>query len=92
MNREVLDARLERAFESTAGERRVVARQATDLHDSGRYAETHGVELEVETVLSNLREAPEDDGLVDRWNWWVGAMELAHGGYERFLVRRFEED
>ena len=92
MNREVLEARLQRAFESTAGERRVVARQATDLHDSGRYAETHGVELQVETVVSNLGEAPDECGLVERWNWWVGAMELAHGGYERFLVRRFENE
>lgn len=91
MDAEVLDARLRRAFDATPAERRVVSRQATDLHDSGRYLRTHGVELDVGTVVEHLREAPADSGLIERWNWWVGAMELAHGGYERFLVRRFED-
>ena len=86
MNRELLDVRLERAFGAPPEERRVVVRQAGDLHDSGRYAETHGVELTVEHVIDNLAEAPEDHGLVERWNWWIGALDLAHEEYTRFRI------
>jgi len=92
MNRELLEGRLDRAFESTEAERRVVARGAVDLHDSGRYAEVRGVELAVDDVLANLREGPDDLGLVERWNWWIGAMELAHGGFEAFRVRRYRDE
>jgi len=91
MNRELLEGRLGQAFETTEAERRVVARQAVDLHDSGRYAEVRGLELGVDDVLANLREAPDDLGLVERWNWWIGALELAHGGFEEFRVRRYRE-
>ena len=91
MNRELLEGRIAQAFETTEAERRVVGRQAVDLHDSGRYAEVRGVELGVDDVLANLREAPDDLGLVERWNWWVGALELAHGGFEEFRVRRYRE-
>jgi hypothetical protein len=90
MNRELLEVRLKRAFDASPDARRVVVRQAGDLHDSGRYAETHGVELAPEHVIENLTDAPADHGLVDRWNWWIGALELAHGGYERFRIRAWE--
>lgn len=90
MNRELLDGRLRQVFGGTDAERRVVTRQAVDLHDSGRYAEVRGVELAVDDVVSELREAPDDHGLVERWNWWVGALELAHGGYDRFRIHRWE--
>ena len=92
MNRELLEARLAQAVGATEAERRVVARQAVDLHDSGRYAEVRGRELAVDDVVSNLREAPDDLGLVERWNWWVGALELAHGGFEPFRVRRYRSE
>jgi len=92
MNRDVLDARLRQVFGAPDGERRVVVRQAGDLHDSGRYVEVRGVELGVEDVLGNLREAPDDLGLVERWNWWMGAMELAHGGFDAFRVERYREE
>lgn len=88
MNREVLELRLERELGGTEAERRVVLRQAIDLHDSGRWAADHDEELTVEDIVSNLSEAP-DDGLVDRWNWWIGALEIAHGGYEEFSVQAY---
>lgn len=75
--------------ESDAGEqvRRAVARQAGDLADSGRIAEELGYELTIEAVLANLADAPEGYGLIERWNWWMGALDLSHGGFERFRVR-----
>lgn len=89
MNRELLDIRLRKAFDPGPDERRVVVRQAGDLHDSGRYAETHDRELSAETVVANLRDAPEEYGLIERWNWWIGALDLAHEEYEQFLIRRW---
>ena len=76
-------------FDGDADARRVVARQAGDLADAGRYEHDFGAELTVETVVANLRDAPADSGLVERWNWWVGSLELSHGGYEQFRVRRY---
>ena len=91
MNRDVLAARLRRTFDADDGEVRVVVRQAGDLHDSGRFAEVRGAELGVEDVVSELREAPDDLGLVERWNWWMGALELAHEEFEPFRVRRYRD-
>ena len=86
--------RLERELEAFDGgadadARRVVARQAGDLADAGRYEADFGAPLTVETVVANLRDAPRDHGLVERWNWWVGALEVSHGGYDQFRVRRY---
>ena len=92
MNRELLEIRLAKVFDGDSDELRVVVRGAGDLHDSGRYVETHGRELSVDRVISNLAEAPDDYGLVERWNWWIGALELAHGGYERFSIRRWKAE
>lgn len=86
MNRERLERELER-FEGDADARRVVARQARDLADSGYVEADLGIELDVETVLSELADAPDDHDLVERWNWWIGSLELSHGGYEEFEVR-----
>jgi len=82
-----LEVALEHEF---GGEAKVVVREAVDLHDSGHYQEDVGVRLTVGTVLSNLRDAPADCGdAVDRWNWWLGSLALAHGDhYSRFTVRR----
>ncbi|WP_256391845.1 hypothetical protein [Natronoarchaeum rubrum] len=85
-----LDDRLADAFGGTPEERRVVARQARDLADSGRYAETADHELTVEIVLDNLADAPEGSP-AERWNWWMGALGLAFGGFDRFTVREREE-
>lgn len=92
MNRDVLETLLARHFpESDAAERRVVARQAGDLADAERYAVDAGVALGPDAVVEGLRDAPDDFGLVERWNWWVGALEVAHGGYDAFRVRRWAE-
>ncbi|WP_436928309.1 hypothetical protein [Halosimplex halobium] len=86
MNRERLESELER-FEGDADARRVVARQARDLADSGLVAEDLGYELTVDTIVDELADAPADHSLVERWNWWIGSLELSHGGYEQFQVR-----
>ena len=77
--------------DSTVAERRVVSRAAGDLADSGRFGEDRGVALTPQAVVEELADAPDELGLVERWNWWMGSMDLAHGGYEQFRVRRFEE-
>ena len=83
-----LESRLRRAFGGTDGEVRVVARQAADLADSGRYAADVGATLTADVVIEELADAP-DGTPADRWNWWIGSLELAFGGYERFGVDRY---
>lgn len=87
MNRELLEIRLKKVFGGTADRRRVVVRQAGDLHDSGKYETDHDVPLDVDTVIGNLADAPDEYDLTERWNWWIGSMDIAHGGYERFHIR-----
>ena len=87
MDREHLVERLEADFCGTESARRAVSRQARDMADSGRIEEELGYELTVETVVSNLQDAPAEYGLVERWNWWIGSLELSHGNYQRFRVR-----
>lgn len=87
MDQERLTDALE-SFEGSADARRVVARQARDLADSGLIAEDFGYELAVEDVVSNLEDAPDGHTLVERWNWWIDALEVSHGGYGQFRVRR----
>lgn len=88
---ELADA-LEREFGGTEAERRVVARQARDLADSGKPERDRGAPLTVEAVVSNLADAPADASLPERWNWWLGALEVAYGGYEPFQVCAVERD
>ncbi|WP_227357008.1 hypothetical protein [Haladaptatus salinisoli] len=85
-----LDRRLREAFDAPDGERRVVVRQARDLADSGRYRADAGVELSAEAVVSHLRDAPDDHLLPEKWNWWMGSLEVAYGGYAEFQVRRWK--
>ena len=87
MDRSELQQELADAFEAEAAITRVVARQARDLADSGRYAESFDRELTADTVVSNLEDAPEEFTLAERWNWWLGSLELSHGGYEQFRIR-----
>jgi len=92
MNTET-DERFERllgeAFGSDAPGARVVARQARDLADSGQFRADAGRELTASEVVENLRDAPDRLSLPERWNWWMGALELAYGGYDRFRVVRW---
>lgn len=87
---DALAAALER-FGGSDAERRVVARQARDLADSGKLDEDRGTPLTVATVVEELEDAPHG-GPVERWNWWLGALSLAYGGYEPFGVRRVPDD
>src|SRR6056297_3624853 len=83
------ESRLEEAFEGNAGTRRVVARQARDLADSGQFETDMDRELTAAVVVENLSDAPESLALPEKWNWWMGALELAYGGYDRFRVLRW---
>lgn len=87
MDRETLEARLGDEFDAEHVVVTIVGRQACDLADSKQFADDFGGELTVRDVVENLDDAPTEYTLVERWNWWLGALELSHGGYERFHVR-----
>jgi hypothetical protein len=93
MDREVTMLHLRQAFGGTPGERRAVARAATDLADAGMLAADRGSELTPEVLLEELADAPADaDGPAERWNWWVSALSLAYGDqYSQFLVQRWTD-
>ncbi|ELY35165.1 hypothetical protein [Haloferax volcanii] len=74
-------------FGGTDAERRVVARQARDLADSGQAEADRGAPLTGDEIVRNMRDAPDGDPAT-RWNWWLGALEAAYGGYREFQVRR----
>ncbi|WP_324665605.1 hypothetical protein [Haloarcula sediminis] len=86
MDRQELERTLGETFDD-AGAAAVVARQAGDLADGGQFDADFGGELTVETVVKNLQDAPGEYTLTERWNWWLGALDLSHGGYARFSVR-----
>ena len=87
MDRPRLQERLAREFDGDPRESRIVSRQARDLADAGQLAADLDVDLTVETVVSNLEDAPEGHTLAQRWNWWMDALTLSHGDYRRFRVR-----
>jgi hypothetical protein len=87
VNRARLVEALETAFDGSDSVQRAVSRQARDLDDASRIEDDLGHELTVESIISNLEDAPEEYTLVERWNWWIGSLELSHGGYDRFRVR-----
>lgn len=83
--------RLEREFGGSDAERRLVARQPRDLLDSGQLASDRGHELTVDGLVGHLQDAPAGSDLIERWNWWMGALEITYGGYERFSVRAVDD-
>ncbi len=87
MDPDRLDARLAREFDASDAERRIVVRQACDLADSGKPEADRGSELTIDDLVRHLTDAPAGSTLVDRWNWWLGALEIAYGGYDAFCVR-----
>ena len=87
MDRQRLESELTDRYDADAETRRVVGRQAQDLADSERITEDFGFDLTVDDVLANLADAPDDHSLAERWNWWMGALDMSHGGYDRFHVR-----
>lgn len=92
MDAPAIEDALDRAFGGTEAERRVVARQARDLADSGKPTEDRGHPLSVDELIDELEDAPEDSSLSERWNWWMGALDVAYGGYGEFAVRRLPAD
>lgn len=87
VDREKLVERLDDEFGGSEAAQRAVSRQARDLADSGRIEAELDYELTIDAVVSNLADAPAEYGLVERWNWWIGALELSHEHYRRFHVR-----
>lgn len=75
-------------FGGTDAECRTVARQAADLAASGKHARDRSHPLTEEVVVTELADAREGSP-AERWNWWMGALEVAYGGYEPFQVRRY---
>lgn len=92
MDRTRLERALADEFGGTAAERRVVSRAATDLTDSGKPSRDRGHTLTVPETIRHLSDAPDDSSVVDRWNWWMGALDAAYGGYDYFTVRFVEDD
>jgi len=92
MDRSRLERALSEEFEASAAERRAVSRAAVDLADSGKPSQDRGHGLTVPDVCRHLGDAPSGSSLVDRWNWWLGALEAAYGGYDYFTVRFIEDD
>lgn len=88
VDRPDLAADLVAAFDADEDAARVVARAAGDLADAGRYEADVGAPLGSDLIVSELRDAPAEHDLRERWNWWIGSLELSFGGYERFLVRQ----
>jgi hypothetical protein len=87
VDRQELTQTLCESFDADADFASVVARQAGDMADGDRFADDFDAELTVETIVENLRDAPAEYTLAERWNWWLGALDLSHGGYARFSVR-----
>ena len=92
MNSSKLNDALREAFDGTAADRRVVVRQATDLAAADKSLTDRGVALTVDEVVSNLNDAPAGSDLVERWNWWLGALDIAYGGYQQFTVQTRADD
>ena len=92
MDRQRLERALESEFGGTEAERRAVSRAARDLVDSERPSDDRGHGLTVSGAVKHMGDAPDDSSLVERWNWWMGALDTAYGGYEYFTVRFVEDD
>lgn len=82
---------LRQAFGGTVAERRAVARSVDDLAADGRLQTDLGIEVTPTVVIENLGDAP-DGTPAERWNWWLGALEAAYGGYYEFRVTAWEQD
>ena len=87
---ERLETRLCEEFGGTTEQARVVVRQAVDLADAGQYEADVGTTLTTALVIDELADAP-DGTPAERWNWWLGSLEVAYGDYERFSIRQYRE-
>ncbi len=86
VSRQQLEQELFRRFGGTDEQRRAVARQATDLLDSEQLIEDLGTQPTVPQLCNHLADAPDGYALPERWNWWIGSLELAFGGYLEFRL------
>lgn len=86
MDRQELERALCEAFDADELAA-VVARQAGDMAEGEQFESDFDAALTVETIIENLRDAPAEYTLAQRWNWWLGALDISHGGYARFSVR-----
>ncbi len=84
---DTLETQLKVEFDAADRPAHVVTRQARDLADAEQIESDLDCELTADRIVSNLRDAPSGHSLIERWNWWLGALELSHGGYERFRIR-----
>jgi hypothetical protein len=87
MERAQLETALASTFDGDERLCRAISRQARDLADSGRIRADFGYELTADAVVDHLEDAPDDHTLAERWNWWIGSLDLSHGEYQRFHVR-----
>lgn len=89
MERDELRSVLDDAYDADDAALQVVTRQARDLADSGLIERDLSVTVSPEWLVTELSDAPDGHDLVDRWNWWIGSLDLSHGGYEQFRVQRW---
>jgi len=87
MKRQHLKQELYRQFGGTKQERTAVARMAMDLVDSGHLRDDLGSQPTVSQLCGHLSDAPDAYSLTERWNWWIGSLEIAFGGYLDFRLR-----
>ncbi len=92
MDPERLADALDAEFDGTAAERRAIVRAARDLTDVHKPTRDRGHALTPAEVVRHLSDAPDGSSLVERWNWWMGALDAAYGGYDYFRVRFVEDD
>lgn len=91
LDRAALATALEERFGGGAGEARTVTRAAADLAADGRVAVDRDEPLTAAVVLRELGDAPTGSPAT-RWNWWLGALAVAHGdGYRAFQVVRYPD-
>ncbi|ELZ03883.1 hypothetical protein [Natrialba asiatica] len=83
-----LENRLHDEFSATEPQVRIVVRQAVDLAEAGQYEADVGAAVTAGLVVAELGDAPSGT-VPERWNWWMGSLELAFGGYERFSIQRY---
>jgi hypothetical protein len=92
MDSKRLEVALAERYGGDGSERRVIARQARDLADSGKPESDRDHPLSVTDIIQQLSDAPDDASVIERWNWWMGALDTAYGGYGRFAVRVVPDD
>lgn len=91
MDEAALATTLESEFGGSAAERQAVVRAARDLADSNQFERDTDRQLSATQIGAELADAP-DGSPAERWNWWVGALEIAYGGYAQYQVRRWPTD